>query len=210
MSLHITAYGEGYIIMGSDSRVTLRRYSRDEKGFFRLSGVETQDDAVKLFAVNGRAALSLSGSLDFGGEDILQYIPRFIERRGEDCADAEKTAVALLESFRGGFGLPDTCFHIGSFGEGGEMSVCRVLLKERRIERMNCRKAGIIYNGDVPVVKTLLRGGTDFLASAEGAADFVREALERTGEELPLQDGVRTVGGPVRMLKIDSAGLTWL
>lgn len=207
MSLHITVYGEKSIIMASDSRVTLRRYRREEGGSLRLTGAETRDDGVKLFAVNDRVGLSLSGNLDFGGEDILQYIPRFIERRGADCPDAESAALALLESFRGGFGLPETCFHIAGCGKDGRVSVCRVLLKERRIERMNCALPGLIYDGDVQIVKAMLSRGTEFLASEAAAETFVREALARTGAELPLQDGVRTVGGPTALLRIDSSGL---
>lgn len=211
MSLHITAYSPQGIIMASDSRVTLRRYRREDGGL-KLMAVETQDDANKLYAVNSHIALSLSGSLDVNGEDMLEYIPRFIERCAGKCVSAEAAAVALLEFFGGGL-TAETCFHVAGYEPSSGMpSVCRVLLRERRIERMSLIKPGIIYNGDIMVLRKVLKEQPDAepLGSLQSMAEFACELIRRTAAEMPLQDGVKTVGGPIDMLQIQPDGIHWL
>lgn len=213
MSLHITAYCPEGIVMASDSRVTLRRYRREADGALRLTGVETQDGANKLFAVNRYIALSLSGSLDIDGEDILSLVPRFIKSRADKCSDAEKAAELLLEYFGESGEAPDTCFHIAGYApESGKKSICRVFLRGKRIERTDCSKPGMIYNGDTMFAETVMADPrrSPEQCSLQELAEAAEKIIRLTGQKLPLQDGVRTVGGPVDMLQIQPDGVRWL
>lgn len=80
MSIAVSIYGNGYIVMASDSRVT--NWSINSDGDMQYMGIKS-DNVNKLFKLCKKYGLSWTGTALIDGEDINEYLKKIsIKCRG--------------------------------------------------------------------------------------------------------------------------------
>lgn len=115
MSLHITINTPAGIVMASDSRITEQTYVKNIDGTIGApSGVYVRDDGVKLYKLNSRIGISVSGILLIGNAYLPEYMEKFIERNREQ-SEVKKVAKHLLKECSQNCECYETYFHVAGY-----------------------------------------------------------------------------------------------
>lgn len=209
MSLHITINTPAGIVMASDSRITEQTYVKSIDGIIGTSsGVHVRDDGVKLYKLNSRIGISVSGILLIGNAFLPEYMEKFIERNSGQ-SDVNKVAKYLLKECSQNCEGYETYFHVAGYDINNTKCIYRVNVKDKIIKEV-CDPA--IYDGEASVLN-VFQNTPDFmakwqpvygnLATIDGAVAFAKDGIQLTAQYAPLRNGVRTVGGRLDILVIE-------
>jgi hypothetical protein len=237
MTLVVTTYVPGGIVMASDSRqsVTIEGKTPEGKDF----KVETANsDAVMKTALLEKQQVGVSNH----GQDLLNgvpmgsYIKRFIEEELVAADDVTTIPKKLVEYFRKPFPDADAGFYVAGYKKEGKASVPYVYhchVAKNTIERRNVKPDGSLaygasWSGQIDVLTSIVNPvivkdekGADKMIRApapiiwdamtlQDAIDFSIYAIRTTIDTMRFQARPKNVGGPIDVLLLTPEEARWI
>lgn len=233
MSLVVTVYTRGGIVMAADSRLTLT-YPRNTPGQQpHTVSVTTSDSARKLFLTQNHIGISTFGAAAIKGAPIAGVVESFIVEQTKDKnLPPKETADALLAYLTAMDVSQPTSFHVAGYRSEGTTFKQEVLfldLAAKTVKQISVPgQQGANWGGEFDVLQRLLNDV--LLAGAPGAPatpipffgvpfewftlqdaiDFANFAIRATIDTLRFQAREKTVGGPVDILVITPDNSHWI
>ena len=216
MSLIVTAFVPSCIVMGGDSRLTLK-YPDPFTGNF-ISQI-ANDTTQKVFNIQNKFGLSTHGAASINGIQLPFHIYQFVTQNINNATEIEDLPELLLRHFSDNLGRPNTFFHLAGYkliNETPTQYVYRLDINNRLTIRLNlANDANAIYNaecgGEIEVLITLreLNPVNFNVSNQQQAVGFIDWVINTASTRLNA-NGYSSVGGPTDILMISPNGSQWL
>ena len=225
MSLIIALYlGEG-IVMASDSRTTFSSTSTMPDGtIIQNNGVHYSDSTYKTFLTPKGVGISTCGQASINNKPIAGYLESFINEHKD--GDVDEIKDAIIPYFKTLCPTIDTDFIIGGYLNSEktyEQKLYRILTAKDKIETIDTKKQGAIWDGEIDVLGRILTtmymdNGNPLPDYAipfshftiQDAIDFAKYAIQTTIDTMKFQQRGKTVGGLVDILIIKPDNAFWI
>lgn len=228
MSFIITIHvGEGFV-MASDSRITFATTEQTDSGKQVVRhGTHISDTTYKTFLTSANVGISTCGDSSLNGQLIVGFIERYINSHKEENVDEIKDSIRSY--FRALKSDLNTTFIIVGYvkdKDGRDQPKCyKVNIAEDSVQDFSDISA--VWDGEKSVISRLTstlyikQSDDTYIKHSENdilwnyftlqdAIDFARYAVQVTIDTMKFQRTVKTVGGPIDILVIQSSGGRWI
>lgn len=226
MSLVVTVYAPGGIVMAADSRMSVLRQEEREDGGEKIK-VQHQlvlsDNAYKVVELR-KIGVGVS-AYDAGiinNQPVDSHIHRFEEEVLTPEDDVLTAADKFLDYFRRNFPKAGVGFHMTGYRIEDRASVPYILvghtLREPDAKRVNTSddgriQYGITRAGDTQVANRLIDAKQLPLFNAmpvQDAVDYALHLIRTTIDTLRFEPRFPSVGGPIDVLVVTPDGVRWV
>jgi len=236
MSLVITTFVPGGIVMASDSRQWVKIEGKTEGKRFKVETISS-DAVMKTFLLEEqRVGISNYGQDLLNSVPMESYIKRFIEE--ELIAEDDVTTIPqkLVEYFRKPFPDADAGFHVAGYRKEGKASIPYVYhchIAKNIAERSNIKPDdsiayGATWHGQTDIIASIINPvtakdekGADKVIRApvrilwstmtlQDAVDFSIYAIRTTIDTMRFQARPKNVGGPIDVLILTPDESKWI
>jgi hypothetical protein len=218
MSLAVTVFVPGGIVMATDSRISATRHEkRQVDGQERLveQHIVLSDSANKVLALNETpVGISTHGAALIQNQMVESHILAFEEAEVEEDEPVQSVADKLVDYFRRKFQGVEVGFHVAGYEFEDGQSVPYVFVRNTtrpdQDRRTNLNPEGQItygatFSGDTHIVQRLIGNGAAPALSMmplQDTVDFAIHLIRTTIDQLRFEPRHPSVGGPIDVLLI--------
>lgn len=160
MSLIVSVFINGAIIMASDSRASMSRTMVNGNQTIVDNFIHYNDTTMKTYLCPNNCGISVCGNATIEGSPISGRIDSFIKECIKDSTDVEEMPKLILEYFHKFKISSPTIFHICGFHNNGgsyEKRVYKIELMKQSVQVDGKEKCGVFWDGEVDVLTKLIK-----------------------------------------------------
>lgn len=226
MSLVVTVYAPGGIVMAADSRMSVLRSEEREEDNNKIKlqhQLVLSDNAYKVVELRKvGVGISLYDAGIINNQPVDSHVHRFEEEALTADDDVLTTADKFLDYFGSNFPKVGVGFHLAGYRQEDRTSVPYVLvghtLREQEPKRVNSSddgriQYGITRAGDTQVANRLIDPKQLPLFNAmpvQDAVDYSLHLIRTTIDTMRFEPRFPSVGGPIDVLVVTPDGVRWV
>jgi len=226
MSLVVTVYAPGGIVLAADSRMSVLRSEEREEENNKVKlqhQLVLSDNAFKVVELRKvGVGISVYDAGIINNQPVDSHVHRFEEEVLTADDDVLTTADKFLDYFGTNFPKVGVGFHLAGYRQEDRTSVPYVLvghtLREQRAKRVNASddgrvQYGITRAGDTQVANRLIDPKQLPLFNAmpvQDAVDYSLHLIRTTIDTLRFEPRFPSVGGPIDVLVVTPEGVRWV
>jgi hypothetical protein len=160
MSLIVSVFINGAIVMASDSRASMSRTMVNGNQTIVDNFIHYNDNTMKTYLCPNNCGISVCGNATIEGSPISGCIDSFIKECIHDSTDIDEMPKLILEYFHRFKISSATIIHICGFHNNGgsfEKRVYKIELMKQSVQVDGKEKCGVFWDGEVDVLTKLIK-----------------------------------------------------